>query len=366
MSSIMTITQWQKKQITMLYAFSANDKLKAIHQKLMELITFFDHSIDLSKIQNRDIALQSERWGSRDTSQNWGNNAWQFLIDFQKSLARDIANRTYEVYARTGMHQCARGLQEISTAWLTETEYRQYETLYSELEALCSNVDYTLDKSTFDSQWSDFDFSYTAKQFKINFERIPKTALHCNIRASTGDIPPRTGVYLPLNDPHGSAQFAWVGGDRGKLLNCSTFNDLGLDVFNEVGRNALWLDDNAMFKYATLSKHHGRFDSKMSSGGILHPDLASSAIAREAFISVPREWCFVELIEGEFEVLVDTPATNVWRYNNRVEAGDACTRAGYYFTPVSATSRRHFNAGDMMPDLGSPMGKTIWQWDDTQ
>ncbi|MFN3298058.1 MAG: hypothetical protein ACK42S_15365, partial [Caldimonas sp.] len=44
-------------------------------------------------------------------------------------------------------------------------------------------------------------------------------------------------------------------------------------------------------------------------------------------------------------------------------AGSPCPRTGWWFTPAKANSRRHFQAGQIMPDLHADWGLTIWQWD---
>jgi len=50
----------------------------------------------------------------------------------------------------------------------------------------------------------------------------------------------------------------------------------------------------------------------------------------------------------------------------RCEAGQACPRAGYWFTPAQAGSRCFFRAGEVMPEVKSDYGVTIWQWDADQ
>jgi hypothetical protein len=50
----------------------------------------------------------------------------------------------------------------------------------------------------------------------------------------------------------------------------------------------------------------------------------------------------------------------------RCEAGQPCPRAGWWFTPAQAGSRRRFQQGEVMPDTKSPWGATIWQWDRVQ
>ncbi len=48
---------------------------------------------------------------------------------------------------------------------------------------------------------------------------------------------------------------------------------------------------------------------------------------------------------------------------NRVDAGQPCTKSGYWFTPAEPDSRRHFNQGEIMPKFSdSAWGDTIWYW----
>jgi hypothetical protein len=44
--------------------------------------------------------------------------------------------------------------------------------------------------------------------------------------------------------------------------------------------------------------------------------------------------------------------------------GDKCPRAGFWFTPAQAGSRRYFKAGEVMPKVEGDYGLTIWQWDE--
>ncbi|MCW7536716.1 hypothetical protein OOT46_02460 [Aquabacterium sp. A7-Y] len=49
-----------------------------------------------------------------------------------------------------------------------------------------------------------------------------------------------------------------------------------------------------------------------------------------------------------------------------VAAGQPCPREGYWFTPAGENSRRHFAQGELMPEVKSDYGATIWQWDPAQ
>lgn len=47
--------------------------------------------------------------------------------------------------------------------------------------------------------------------------------------------------------------------------------------------------------------------------------------------------------------------------------GEPCPQAGWWFTPAKVGSRRHFEAGEVMPVIeDSDYGATLWQWDANQ
>jgi Domain of unknown function (DUF1911)/Domain of unknown function (DUF1910) len=57
------------------------------------------------------------------------------------------------------------------------------------------------------------------------------------------------------------------------------------------------------------------------------------------------------------------PVPEQERQRLRVEGGQPCTQAGYWFTPAKQGSRRQFKKGEIMPVIeGSQYGATIWQW----
>jgi hypothetical protein len=50
----------------------------------------------------------------------------------------------------------------------------------------------------------------------------------------------------------------------------------------------------------------------------------------------------------------------------RCDANQPCPKAGFWFTPAQAGSRRFFSIGEAMPEVGGDYGATIWQWDQNQ
>ncbi len=50
----------------------------------------------------------------------------------------------------------------------------------------------------------------------------------------------------------------------------------------------------------------------------------------------------------------------------RCEAPNPCPREGWWHTPAQPGSRRFFKTGELMPDLRTDYGATIWEWDAQQ
>ena len=68
--------------------------------------------------------------------------------------------------------------------------------------------------------------------------------------------------------------------------------------------------------------------------------------------------------EPEYLAPAAAPAAEIARL--RCEAGRPCPREGFWFTPARPNSRRAFQQGEVMPDVGGAYGSTIWQWDEQQ
>ena len=68
--------------------------------------------------------------------------------------------------------------------------------------------------------------------------------------------------------------------------------------------------------------------------------------------------------EADYLAPVAAPAADTAQL--RCEANQHCPREGWWFTPASAGSRRHFQQGEVMPAFNAQYGATIWQWDEQQ
>jgi len=94
--------------------------------------------------------------------------------------------------------------------------------------------------------------------------------------------------------------------------------------------------------------------------------------ANEAMIRLPDDsngyaptlWTLIERV-ADTSNQPTTPSL-VENIRLRVEGGQPCPQAGYWFTPAKFDSRRHFKEGELMPKFDSDYGCTIWQWDSNQ
>lgn len=365
MKSKRTLTIWQKKQAALLYFFASDEYLKGLHNRVRDLQKFVDELLDKSREEGRDRFVKDSHWGERDTSENWSNHAWSFLADFGLSVARHIADRASEIYHVTGAYQCGRGMAEFSMHWALPAEEERFDSMFASITRYASYIDDTMEKRQIDSRWNDFDFALAWKEHEASFPRLPKFRIREDISCETGDIPPKTGVYISSSYPDGALQFAWNGNEYGELLECSILNDLGRRALASVGRSKLWLDGNAMLEFVRANADDPQLKEDPFYREDFRPDLAPSLVARNAFTSASSKWFYVERLEGEFEK-IDTEADQVERIEQRVKAGGHCEMSGFYFSPASPGSRRFFGQGDIFPDLDSAYGNTIWQWDEKQ
>ena len=146
------------------------------------------------------------------------------------------------------------------------------------------------------------------------------------------------------------------------LKECQTFNDIGLDALNAVGRAGLWGDDIGLLNFARQSKYASVFPN------IEHP--ARHEIMDKAFTERPCKWYFVELLEGEFEdsapdAMADAPGSEP-QHPPRKASGEPCPHAGWWFSPAREGSRQYFRDGAIFPKLEGDYGYTFWLWSPDQ
>lgn len=361
----MNLTQWQKKQVALLYHFSSLGYLEGLRDRLRALRVFAEGLLDENEAKGRDEFLKSKRWGSRNTGENWANNAWPFLGDFQRSIANNIADRRSDKYHRTGAYQCSRGISESSVQWMAPEEQVQFDRMFEELSEYALYIDETMDRTGVATRWDDFGLTMAWQRHTDQFPVLPKLRALTDIAAASGQLPPKTGVYVSMDDPDATPQFAWTGSPEGRLLDATSFNETGKAALAAVGRTKLWVDGDAMLRFVLQNLSNPDLTGDPFFDESKTPDLAPSLVAQNAFAEHASRWCYVELIQDEVEQ-IETQVDVVKQETLRFGAGEYCQREGFYFSPADVHSRRHFQSGEQFPDLRSAYGETIWQRDGTQ
>jgi hypothetical protein len=284
----------------------------------------------------------------------------------QASLAKDIAMRAFGKYEITAVNECLRGADQFSMQWATEEEEKQYVQAIALINWYSSRIDKTMFPQRV-PRWNDFRFASVFGSFKASSPRIPKFHIRTDLVGQTGKMPPRTGVYVAADDNHAALQFAATGPGGIELREASTFNALGHEALTALGRDNLWFNEEKMLEFASQPKHIQLFRSSMEVDGQLLASLAPSAVAVHSFTTHPSKWYFVEIIPDEYEdVELLNSACGLEKFEIRLAGGEVCQSAGFYFTPSRANSRRHFKAGETVPEYSTEYGKTIWQWDPNQ
>jgi hypothetical protein len=360
-------SEWHKKQAAMLYHFASLDYLKRLHRMVTDVIVGeVDPLLDLAREQGRDFLLTDPRWGTRNTVENWANNAWPFLKELQSSLAQDIAARALERYEKTAANECFRGMSEYSMQWAVADEEQRFQDAVRTISDYANKIDKTLD-AYHNSRWTDAGFAKVFVKFALEHSTIPCFKIRTDITGESGKTPRRTGVYICQDDPNAALQFAWTGNGGGKLRPAKTFSEIGRAALQAIGRDDLWINDQKMFEFATSGKYDALFRSTIYLLGQEHRDFASLAVSKEAFIDQPCKWYFVETLNGEFENLnalpMSTPDSDILE---RIFGGETCKKTGFYFTPSHPDSRQRLVEGAVVPNYQSQYGQTIWQWDPRQ
>jgi hypothetical protein len=211
-----------------------------------------------------------------------------------------------------------RGIVEFSTHWMTHEELVSFEELLSRASRMAFNID-----RTEGAYWGPGDLSYDYNAMQRGPLDLPsavplyKVVNEPGVRA--GDRIPFAGIYVP-DVSHSTPQF--------------------LNARFEAPRAEILVNYQTIFSPLD--------------GSICGKD----PVTEEVECTWHRVTRSSETKTSEIDRRLNDGA--------RGEAGERCRETGYYFSPALPGSRRKFNAGEFMPDLGSDYGKTIWQWDQIQ
>lgn len=306
--------------------------------------------------------LSNAQWGKHDACKVSHPCPFNIFDGLRNEVAKDIGARKSGIYKRTATDDQMRWIDEHWWPTLAPEEEHQYKLQVELINHFAHPIDDIF--SAYSSRWDDRSFIRRFASFRIESPRIPKFRLRPDIVGESGQEVPLTGVYIPVDDPHASPQFAVKSNASLRLKDARTFNQVGLDALATIGRTELWLNDEKMFDFAIerklLEKHRSRPNSDR---GYLH-SLATIAVSENAFDSRASTWHFVEAIPNEFDDVDFAPlAIPAPRLPHPRKAGQHCSTSGYYFSVSHVGSNRFFKAGDIFPALEGTVDQTTWQWD---
>jgi hypothetical protein len=209
-----------------------------------------------------------------------------------------------------------KGQLDYSTSWMSKADQDLYDSLLTHAKTMAGCI-----AATEGAYWRPLNLSnYSDQLGPLNPPtQWPVYRINRNISVRTGVKTPQNGIYVP-DLPNSCAQFL------------STNYKQAPQAYVFVGFDDLQ-DPNAEEKYTEAP----RLEKK---------DCIWYVVERAAESESTEQSDVAEPIQLK-----------------RVAAGQPCLETGFYFTPAHPGSRRLFQKGDMMPDLGADYGRTIWQWD---
>lgn len=168
------------------------------------------------------------------------------LKDLQDFLAKRITLRSSEIFGKTSVYHCVRGMSEYSLDWSTPGEEDLIRSSLDIIYRFASRLDDSV--TLFENRVDNFYFAYCYEEFSVLHKRIPKFTVNPNIRGLTGELSPKTGICICADDPNASLQFVWTTNGGAQLRKSNTFNEIGLAALRYVGRNDHWFEGkNAQF-----------------------------------------------------------------------------------------------------------------------
>jgi len=356
----------QKRQATLLHHWTSKAYLEGLQTLIDALMTGADLNLSLARAQGRDELIANAQWGVRDTAANWGSLGWPALQDFKQSTLRLLGWRSGELYCGTGLTQCDRMLSELSPYWMTPDEKAWFDSQWKVVNDFAYRLDQAVGTGT-RRPLNDRGMADQWTQLAALFPKLPRFKVNTDREFASGEMPQKTGVYVPVDDPNGTLQFAWTGSEEGALGECVTLSDVGLEIQRQVGADRMWVDPAAMVAVVGPMYERGQLKERggFPPGCELDTDCVNSVITREVFVRRSCKWYFVEKLDGEFEAsgVVETQSeVDPVQGRLRCEAGRPCPRAGIWFSPAAAEPRR-FKQGEVMPVMTSDWGQTIWYLD---
>jgi hypothetical protein len=252
-------------------------------------------------------------WGGR-VLPNFRNTLEALNTGFILLSHGDVKGLTYA----HGPGNDFKGQMDYWAGWMTKADEDRYNELLDEAVRLAHNV-----VVTEGGYWKSLSLTdYAHKHGLPNPPALwPDYSVNSSVRVRTGEKTTQSGIYVP------------------DVASCAEF----------------------------LSANYAQAPAayvKIGSNPLLHPATGEKYDDEPVYEKRSCTWFLVERT-AEVGLSIDQiapEATNL----GRVAAGEECPKKGFYFTPARPDSRRLFQRGEIMPNLGGGYGATIWQLDSDQ
>lgn len=143
--------------------------------------------------------------------------------------------------------------------------------------------------------------------------------------------------------------------------------DVSVATGQKLEKNGIYMPDVAGSCSEFLSLRYGTAPAAKVHVGlrpILHPTTGEKYAEEPILEDQNCIWYLVERVLGQQDDVQNESASQLQHI--RIPAGTDCPETGFYFTPAEIGSRRLFQKGELMPNVESAYGRTIWQWDINQ
>jgi hypothetical protein len=210
------------------------------------------------------------------------------------------------------------GQREFWAGWMSSPDREKYSTLLRRATDIAQNI-----SSTEKSYWNPGELVSSTHDGTSSTVRVPSMLpgyrLNRAVTIRSGEPIKITGIYLPDIDD-----------------SCAEFINTG---------------------YGNAPEAIAHIADKV----LLHPTTNAAYGTKRIYKNIACTWTLVERDAGA----PHSPSFALTQ-SVRVDGGNQCPKAGYYFSPAKANSRRWFKRDELMPILESEYGLTIWQYDDNQ
>jgi hypothetical protein len=314
------MTNLAPQEIYLLETFISPEYFAELRDTWGDMIKHVEHCLDQFMLnippdyRNRPLPEQPDVvWGERILP--------NFRATFQDLISAFIVlthGDQKALRAANGPFNDYKGQREYSTDWMKETDANHYFDLLNKANTIAGNI-----CATEEPYWQPGDLlDHVGDRGPIVIPvTLPKYRLNSKTTVRTGEHVKQPGIYLPDLDAS-CAQFLSPGSDAPSAIVLQSMKELR------------------------------------------HPDTGATYGEEPIFEDKPCLWTLVERTGNMPNIRA--PESLLESANHRTPGGSVCPAAGYYFTPAKEGSRRRFQQGEIMPDLDSLYGATIWQWDQNQ